>query len=100
MVRSAPVRQRLLQFAMNCGQLAEQDARGEEVERREQQHAALIAAIVCNIWPERTRLGPSVRQQPPRFSTITETEGCGMTFGLGQRTFRDFCVHCGFHAGL
>ena len=24
----------------------------------------------------RTRIGPSVRQRPPRFSNITETEGC------------------------
>ena len=36
--------------------------------------SALIAAIMWNIWQDRTRLGPSVRQQPPRFSNITETE--------------------------
>ena len=59
---------------MNFPQLAESDARGEEAQRRERHHAALIAAIVCNIWQDRTHLGPSVRQQPPRFSNITETE--------------------------
>ena len=59
---------------MNFAQLAESDARGEEAQRRERHHAALIAAIVCNIWQDRTRLGPSVRQQPPRFSNITDTE--------------------------
>ena len=37
-------------------------------------HAALIAAIVCRIWQDRTRIGPSVRQRPPRFSNISETE--------------------------
>ena len=41
---------------------------------RERHHAALIAATVCRIWQDRTRLGPSVRQRPPRFSNITETE--------------------------
>ena len=65
---------RLLQLVMNFAQLAESDALGEEAQRRERHHAALLAAIVCNIWQDRTRLGPSVRQQPPRFSTITETE--------------------------
>ena len=30
--------------------------------------------IVCRIWQDRTRTGPSVRQQPPRFSDITEPE--------------------------
>ena len=64
---------RLLQLVMNFAQLAESDALGEEVQRIERHHAALIAAIVCNIWHDRTRLGP-VRQQPPLFSNITETE--------------------------
>ena len=67
--------QRLLQVVVNFAQLAESDARGEEAQRRKLHHAALIAAIVCNIWQDRTRLGPSVRPQPPRFSNITETEG-------------------------
>ena len=58
---------------MNFPQLAESDARGEEAERRERLHAALIAAIVCDIWQGQTSLGPSVRQQPSRFSNITET---------------------------
>ena len=51
-------------------------ARRGEAQRIERQLAALIAAIVRNIWQHRTRLliGPSVRQQPPRFSNITETE--------------------------
>ena len=30
--------------------------------------------IVCRIWQDRTRTGPSVRQRPPRFSNITEAE--------------------------
>ena len=59
---------------MNFAQLAESDARGEEAQRRERDHAALIATIVRSIWQDRTRLGLSVRQQPPRFSNITETE--------------------------
>ena len=59
---------------MNSPQLACWDARGEEAQRRERHHAILIAAIVCHVWQDRTRLGPSVRQQPPRFSKITETE--------------------------
>ena len=59
---------------MNFSQLAESDARGEEAQRRERHHAALIAAIVCRIWQDRTRLGPSVRQQRQRFSKKTETE--------------------------
>ena len=51
-------------------------ARRGEAQRIERQLAALIAAIVRNIWQHRTRLliGPSVRQQPPRFSSITKTE--------------------------
>ena len=66
--------QRLLQVVVNLPQLAESDARGEEAQRRERHHAALIAAIVCRIWQDRTRICPSVRQQPPRFSNITETK--------------------------
>ena len=65
--------QRLLQVVMNFEQLAESDARREEAQRRERHHA-FNAAIVCNIWQDRTRLGPSVRQQPPRFSNITDLE--------------------------
>ena len=85
----------------NLSQLAESDARRDEAHYRERHHAALIAAIVCRIWQDRTRIGPSVRQ-PQRFSNITETE-----------TWHDFrcraeeqkllcpnrCLHCGFHAG-
>ena len=59
---------------MNLSQLAESDARREEDQNRERHNAALIAAIVCRIWRDRTRIGPSVRQRPPRFSDITETE--------------------------
>ena len=66
--------QRLLQVVMNFPQLAEPDAVGQEAQRRERHHTALIAAIVYRIWQDRSRLGPSVRQQPPRFSNITETE--------------------------
>ena len=59
---------------MNLSQLAESDARREEAQHRERHHEALIAAIVCRIWQDRTLIGPSVRQRPPRFSNITETE--------------------------
>ena len=58
---------------MKFPQLAESDACAEEAQRRERHHAALIAAIVCDIWQGQTSLGPSVRQQPSRFSNITET---------------------------
>ena len=64
----------MLQAVMNLSQLAESDARRQEAQLRERHHAASIAAIVCRIWQDRTRIGPSVRQQPPRFSNITETE--------------------------
>ena len=75
LLRSASVTriQRLLQAVVNLSQLAESDARREETQHRERHHAALIAAIVCRIWQDR-RIGPSVRQRPPRFSNITETE--------------------------
>ena len=36
----------------------------------------LDCGIVCRIWQGRTRIGPSVRQRPPRFSNITESVGC------------------------
>ena len=58
---------------MNLLELAESDARRDEAQLRERHHAALIAAIVCRIWQGRTRIGPSVRQRPPRFSNITQT---------------------------
>ena len=84
---------------MNLPQLTESDARGQETHRRERHHAALIAAIVCHIWQDRTRIGPSVRQQPPRFSNIIETEAWhDFHLGLGLRSFRDFYVNCGFQA--
>ena len=63
----------MLQAVMNLSQLTESDARREEAQHRER-HTALIAAIVCRIWQDRPRIGPSVRQRPPRFSNITETE--------------------------
>ena len=88
----------MLQVVMNFPQLAESDARGEEAQRRERRHAALIAAIVRRIWQDGTRIGPSVRQQPPRFSNFTETEAWH-DFRLGQGSFSDFCLHCGFLAG-
>ena len=74
MVRSASARERLgiqhlLEVAMNFAQLAKSNARGEEAQGREQYHA-----IVCNIWQDQTRFGPSVRQQPPHFSNITKPE--------------------------
>ena len=50
----------LLQAVVTFSQLAESDARGEEAQRRERHHAALLAAIVCRIWQDRTRIGPSV----------------------------------------
>ena len=61
---------------MNLSQLAESDARREEAQLRVRHLAALIAGIVCRIWQGRTRIGPSVRQLPPRFSNITESVGC------------------------
>ena len=61
-------------FVVNISQLAESHARGEEALRRERHRAALIADTVCRIWQDWTRIGPSVRQQPPRCSSITETE--------------------------
>ena len=64
----------MLQAVLKFSQLAESDPRAEETPRREQLHAALIAAIVCRIWQDRNRIGPSVRQQLPRFSNITETK--------------------------
>ena len=67
--------QRFLQAVVNLLQLAELDARREEAQHRERHHAAFIAAIVCRIWQGRTRIGPSVRQRPPRFSNITESVG-------------------------
>ena len=76
LLRSASVTkdQRLMQAVVNLSQLAESDARREEDQHRERHHAALIAAIVCRIWQDRTCIGQSVRQRPPRFSDITETE--------------------------
>ena len=68
------VRDQGLQAVMNLSQVAQSDARREEAQHRERRHAALIAAIVCRIWEDRTRIGKSVRQRPPRFSNITETE--------------------------
>ena len=65
----------MLQAVVNLSQLVELDARREEAQHRDRDHAALIAAIiVCRIWQDRTRIGPSVRQRPPRFSNISETE--------------------------
>ena len=64
----------MLQAVVNLSQLAESDARREEAQHRERHHVALVAAIVCRIWRDRTRIGPFVRQRPPRFSNITETE--------------------------
>ena len=84
---------------MNLSQLAESDARREEAQLRVRHHSALIAAIVCHIWQGRTRIGPSVRQRPPRFSNIIETEAWhDFHLGLGLRSFRDFYVNCGFQA--
>ena len=77
----------MLQAVVNFSQLAESDARREEAQRRERHHAALIAAIVCRIWQDRTRIGPSVRQRPPRFSNITETGAWhDFRFGAEERT--------------
>ena len=66
----------MLQAVMNLSQLAESDARREEAQLRVRHHAVLIADIVCRIWHGRTRIGPSVRQRPPRFFNITESVGC------------------------
>ena len=93
----------MLQAVVNLSQLAESDARREEAQHRERHHAALIAAIVCRIWQDRTRIGPSVRQRPPRFSHITETGAwrdfrCRAEEGA-ETPALNHCVHCGFHAG-
>ena len=74
LLRSASVtKDSALAEAVNLSQLAESDARLEEAQHRERHHAALIAAIVFRIWQDRTRIGPSVRQRPRRFSNITES---------------------------
>ena len=52
--------QRLLQVVMKFVRLAESHARGNWAQRRERHDAVLITAIVCNIWQDQTRLGPSV----------------------------------------
>ena len=65
-----------MQVVVNLSQMAESDARPEEAQHRERHHAALIAAIVFRIWQDRTRIGPPVRQRPPRFCNITESVGC------------------------
>ena len=93
---------RLLQAVMNLSQLAESDARRGEGQHRERHHAALIAAIMCRILQDRTRIGPSVRQRPPRFSNITETEAWhdfGCRAEERNLSALNHCVHCGFHAG-
>ena len=64
----------LLQVVLAFAQLAESDLQGEEAQRRERHHAALVAAVVCNIWKDRTSLGPSVRTLLPRFSDLTDTQ--------------------------
>ena len=64
----------MLQAVMNLSQLTESDARREEAQHRGRHHATLIAAMMCFIWQDRTRIGPSVRQRPLRFSNISETE--------------------------
>ena len=63
-------------LAASCGEplAAGRVGRREEAQHRERHHAALIAAIVCRIWQYRTRISPCVRQRPPHFSNITETE--------------------------
>ena len=51
----------MLQAVMNLSQLAKSDARREEAQLRVRHHAALIAGIVCRIWQDKTRMGPSVQ---------------------------------------
>ena len=76
---------------MNLSQLAESDERREEAQLRVRHHAALIAGIVCRIWQGRTRIGPSVRQWPPRFSNITESVVClHVPHQVVQGTFVDY----------
>ena len=69
---------------VNFSQLAESDAR-EEAQRRERHRAALIAAIVCRIWQDRTRVGPSVRQQPPRCSNTKTKAWHDFRFNAEER---------------
>ena len=66
-------------LAASCGELlaaggVERTLRGASTQRATPR--ALIAAIVCRIWQNRTRIGASVRQQPPRFSNIAAIEAC------------------------
>ena len=59
-------------------------------------------AIVCRICQDRTRIGPSVRWRPPRFSNITETEAWhDFRCRTEERKLLcpNHCVHCGFHTG-
>ena len=53
---------------VNFPQLVESDARGEEAQRRERHHAALIAAIVCGIWQDKTRICLLYTSPSPRDS--------------------------------
>ena len=103
MLRSPSVRerssiQRLLQVVTNFAQPAASDARGGDTQRRERHYAALIAAIVATsgkIRLDSVHLCDSSHRASPTSPSLKR----GTIFGLGLRSFRDFCVHCGFHAG-
>ena len=49
--------QLLLRLSLNFAMLAE-DGREGEAKDKERMHAALMAAVVCGIWKDRTKLGP------------------------------------------
>ena len=102
MLRSPSVRerssiQRLLQVVTNFAQPAASDARGGDTQRRERHYAALIAAIVATsgkIRLDSVHLCDSSHRASPTSPRLER----GMTSGLGQKSFRDFCAHCGLHA--
>ena len=72
-------------LAASCGELLAAGEVGRtrtgSLTQRVTQHG-LNCGYRLRIWQDRTRIGPSVRQQPRRFSNITEKRG--MAFGLGQ----------------
>ena len=57
---------------MSFVQLAVSDARGEDAQRKER--VVDCGYRVEDLARDRNRLGPSVPQQPPRFSNVTVTE--------------------------
>ena len=46
-----------MRLSLNFAMLAE-DGREGEAKEKERMHEALMAAVVCGIWKDRTKLGP------------------------------------------